>query len=272
MNIDWFITNRCDQAKFCLFCYAPWYNFPQDAPLAESLRIANRLAEIGAKNVTICGGEPLMYLGIDTVVKRLRELGLRVILYTSATSTKYNVEEFLPYIEFLSLPVDAVTPDIVLKMRGSSQFQNVSSILRRLVSIENRPRIKIGTVVTKQNVGDLSRVRDFLEEAEVVDVWRLYQFSPYGIGKHNQKLFLLHDEEFEEAVRSITNCKLHVSYRNREDTIGYCKIVDSKGAFYRYAEKYTRIGVTIYDDVVTIEEHYDTLKHAQQKAWIGDGL
>lgn len=270
MNVDWFITNRCDQASFCLFCYAPWNYFPRDVSLAESLRIADRLAEIGVEYVTICGGEPFMYPGLNIVVKKLHELGIKVVLYTSATSKNFSLEEFFPYIEFLSLPVDAVTPHMVSKMRGVSQFVNVSHVLRDLASAKDRPRVKVGTVVTKQNVADIPNVRFFLEETSVVDVWRLYQFSPYGIGKHNQIRMLLRDEDFAEALKLIAKSKLRVSGRSREDTLGYCMIIDSRGAFYRYDEAYVLTGMTIYDDVKMIEERYNNHKHLLQKAWLED--
>lgn len=271
MNIDWFITNRCDQASFCRFCYAPWNFFPKDVSREKALMVADRLAEIGTKTVTICGGEPFMYPHLDVVVERLAEHGLNVVLYTSGTSGCFDVRTFLPFIEFLSLPVDAVSDDVIKKMRGVHQFDGIAAILAVLKTIPWRPKIKIGTVVTRQNIEDLPAICDFLERTGIIDVWRLYQFSPYGIGAHHAKRFLIPTEEFEAAVSSLkTRGTVHIAERSREDTVGYCKIIDSGGSFYRYAERYIPIGVTIFDDPKAIESSYDKLKHDEQKSWLYD--
>ena len=201
LRIDWFITRKCDQASFCRFCYAPWNFFPPDVSVERALEICDRLKDLGTDTVTMCGGEPFMYPGLDQVIRKLHALGIKVVLYTSGTSNCYDVKEFLPWIDFLSLPVDAVSPEVILKMRGSSQFERISHILEMLKGRSQRPKIKVGTVVTKQNIGDLAQIGDFLHALGIVDVWRLYEFSPYGIGKHNEKRYLLKAGEFEQAVQ-----------------------------------------------------------------------
>lgn len=269
MNIDWFVTNRCDQASFCRFCYAPWNFFPKDVSRERALAIADRLTEIGTKNVTICGGEPFMYPHLDAVVERLYEHELNVVLYTSGTSGCFDVRTFLPFIKFLSLPVDVVSDRAIERMRGQHQFDGIAAILAIVKSVPWRPKIKTGTVVTRQNIDDLPAIARFLEKTGIVDVWRLYQFSPYGIGARHAKLFEIPTEEFEEAVKKIkATSAIHIAERSRKDTVGYCKIIDSGGTFYRYAERYIPVGVTIFDDPQAIEAYYDKLGHEQQKSWL----
>lgn len=274
MNIDWFITRVCDQAKFCGFCYAPWNFFPPDVSADHALKICERFSEIGTETVTICGGEPFMYPALDLVVKELHRLGIKVVLYTSATSDRHDLIGLLPYIDFLSLPVDAVSPTAVNNMRGESQFVRVSSVLEKLSRISSRPKIKVGTVVTRQNINDLEAVSDFLHKFGIVDIWRLYEFSPYGIGEHNKRRFVLTKSEFEQVVARV---RLHnegreehsfaISERSREENEGYCIIIDSGGSLYRYAERYIPLGLTVYDSPETILRQYDQEKHRRQKAW-----
>ena len=141
MNIDWFITNRCDQAAFCRFCYAPWNFFPKDVSREKALVVADRLAEIGTKTVTICGGEPFMYPHLDAIVERLYEHGLNGVLYTSGTSRCFDIRTFLPFIQFLSLPIDAVSDRAIEHMRGQHQFDGVAAILATLKTSAWRPKI-----------------------------------------------------------------------------------------------------------------------------------
>lgn len=274
MKIDWFITRICDQAKFCRFCFAPWNFFPRDVPLERALEICEKLKTLGVETVTMCGGEPFMYEGLDKVVKKLHGMGIKVVLYTSGTSDRFSVHDFLPYVDFLSLPVDAVTPGVVEKMRGTSQFSRVSRILGDLRSEPARPKIKIGTVVTRENIADLGAIGDFLHDHGIVDVWRQYEFSPYGIGKHHEKRFALAPGEFDAAVAAEkernemrTGRRMLIAERTREDNEGYCMIIDSGGAFYRYAERYIPLGVSIDNTPVEILAGYDAERHERQKAW-----
>lgn len=273
LRIDWFITRICDQAKFCQFCYAPWNFFPPDVPIEYALRMCDRFKELGVESVTICGGEPFMYRGLDLIVKKLYSLGMKVVLYTSGTSDEYSVESFLPFLDFLSLPVDAVSPDVVERMRGALQFSRVTKILTTLRETPDRPRVKIGTVVTRVNIGDLAHIGDFLASFGIVSVWRLYEFSPYGIGKHNERRYMIDANEFSLAVVTEKSrnrqreSSMLISERSREENEGYCMIIDSGGSFYRYAEKYIPLGVTINDTTEQIYGCYDLDRHVRQKSW-----
>jgi MoaA/NifB/PqqE/SkfB family radical SAM enzyme len=273
MRVDWFVTRLCDQARFCTFCNAPWNAFPPDVSVGRSLEMCDRLVELGVTVVTICGGEPFKYKGLDLVVRKLHALGIKVVLYTSGTSDNYDVMSFLPFIDFLSLPVDAVSPEAVSLMRGSSQFERVSGIFRVLKERNDRPKIKIGTVVSKRSIGDLANIGDFLHGLGIVDVWRLYQFSPYGIGKRHEDSHLLDADTFDRAVvaekeRSASlGRRSLISQRSREDNKGYCMIMDSEGCFYRYEENYIPLGVSLRNSPQEIAAGYDPERHERQKAW-----
>lgn len=273
MRIDWFVTRICDQAAFCRFCYAPWNFFPSDVDTPRALEICDRLKELGVNTVTLCGGEPFMYPGLEAVVRRLHSHGIKVVLYTSGTSDLHDVRTFVPLVDFLSLAVDAVTPAIVEKMRGRSQSEKTASILAMLKEQSSRPRIKIGTVVTMRNVHDLPAIGDHLAALGIVDVWRLYEFSPYGIGKHNERRYLLGPGAFAAAValekaRNVSRERpLLISERDRAENADYCMIMDSRGSFYRYAERYIPLGVTVDDPAHAIIAGYDRDRHERQKSW-----
>lgn len=270
MNVDWFITNNCDQAKFCRFCYAPWRVFPPDVSVEQALQICGRLIEVGVRTVTLCGGEPFHYPGLLAVVRKLAVGGIQVVLYTSTTSDRHDLKQLVPHLNFISLPIDAVTPSVVEQMRGANQFARVSAVLRELRALPARPNIKIGTVVTKQNIGDLRVIYEFLCAQEIIDVWRLYQFSPYGIGKRHQDLFEISEEAFRAAAAEMKKGHIHgfsISERSREENIGYCMIMDSGGSFYRYEEKYIPLGITIFDRIEEVAEQYNQKKHQLQKSW-----
>ncbi|MFA6307924.1 MAG: hypothetical protein WCS88_01900 [Patescibacteria group bacterium] len=272
-NLDWFITRKCGQRKYCKFCFAPWNVFPPDTTLSGAMDICERIGELKIPIVTLCGGEPSEHLYIAEVVQKLYKLGIQITLYSNIACQE-NMEIIkclLPNIQILSLPIDAVSLDVLPKMRGVHQFETMSSMLKYLVCILHRPKIKVGTVVTKQNVSDLDNILEFLLKAEIIDVWRIYQYSPYGKQANIIDNFLLEDEIFEREMIRIKNqtrnCGLDISFRNRRDNIGYCHIMDSQGNFYYYKEEYINLGVTIYDTPSQILKHYDENRNYHQKGW-----
>ena len=272
MNIDWFLTRKCDQ--ICRFCNAPWNVFPRDVSTARALQIADRLKQVGTQTVTICGGEPFMFAGLEDVVHRLSHLGIKVVLYTSATSLhRANLFGMLSDLHILSLPVDAVTVKYAAEMRGIEQLVEVSSLLQKLSRISDCPPIKIGTVVTKQNVSDILPIYRFLLQFRGVKVWRLYQFSPYGIGQRNEHRFLISDEDFTSTVKLAKELNeslgmpIRIAERSLENMYGSCMIMDSRGGFWRYDGSYASLGVTIFEDPYDITVHYDFEKHVMQKSW-----
>ena len=272
MKIDWFLTRKCDQ--ICRFCNAPWNVFPQDVSTERALQIADRLKQVGVQTVTICGGEPFMFAGLEAVVHCLANLGIKIVLYTSATSLhRANLFGMLTDLHILSFPVDAVTLKYAAEMRGIRQVSEVSALLQRLSRIRDCPPIKIGTVVTKQNISDILHIYHFLLQFKEVKVWRLYQFSPYGIGKRNQARFLLFDEDFTSTVKlakehnESLGAPIHIAERSLEDMYGSCMIMDSQGGFWRYEGSYIPLGVTVFEDPCDIIIHYDLNKHVMQKSW-----
>ncbi len=272
-NIDWFITRLCNQRKKCKFCFAPWDRFPIDATYEQAKLICQRLAEIGIKIVTICGGEPTLYPHIFETIQLLYQLGLKVNFYSNLATQK-NVEvvmSILPFIDILSVPVDAVTQTAISQMRGRDQFKSVCKTLDDLQSIETKPTIKIGTVVTKQNINDLKNLFLFLENYQIINIWRIYQFSPYGQGKKYEDLFLVSDDDFNRAVSAVKkmapNKPINISVRKRSNNIGYCHIMDSQGGLYRYEEEYIDLGVNVFNKPEEIIVHYDEKTNRLQKRW-----
>lgn len=269
-NIDWFVTRICNQAKYCKFCYAPWNAFPPDVPLEGALRICDRLIELGVKTLTLCGGEPTQYAHITEVVQKLAPHTNVAMLTNTVSVPNFDWDSVLPHLYMLCLSLDAASPEIVELMRGAHQLEGVCKMLRRVSSLPKRPLVKIGTVVSRQNARDLGNLLDLLASYNCVDVWRLYQFSPYGLGKTNEKLFLIEDDEFLAAVSEVKRrapAGLNVAERSRNDNQGYCRIMDSVGGFYRYEERYIPLGVSVFDTPDQILQGYDNEKNDRQKAW-----
>jgi len=270
-NLDWFITKLCNQTQYCPFCYAPRNAFEHDSNLQTAVRICERIAEIKTEKVTLCGGEPTQYPHLITIIQKLHHSGIQTILYSNAVSNpEFDWHHALPHLYMLSLPIDSISPEVTSKMRGPHQIKAVIRLLDYIAKSKIKPKIKIGTVVTKQNIHELVPILTLLNKLAIIDVWRLYQFSPYGIGKTNQEDFLISNDEFLSAVTHIKNQphpNIKIAERSREDNINYCYIMDSQGNFYRYEEEYIPLKASIFDPPERILTEYDVKKNIRQKLW-----
>lgn len=221
--------------------------------------------------VTLCGGEPLLYKGIEQVVDKLASVGVRTVLYTNGISNPSLMYDLLPRISILSLPLDALHPSSAKVMRGHDQVQGVLEILRVLSRAQDPPIVKLGTVVTKQNTCELPNLAALIKQTSCIKVWRVYQYSPGGIGACHASEFNVSDAEFQTCVRDLesqfvgSHCS--VSTRTVEDNVGYCMIMDSHGQFYRYDGAYHPLPVTIRDENSRIAKEYNLDKYQRQKSW-----
>lgn len=77
------------------------------------------------------------------------------------------------------MPLDFSSKECNL-YRGSKNFVNVLRILNYYNNKQNRPLLRIGTVVTKENIKDLKNIAELLKNHKI-DLWKIYQFTPIGI-------------------------------------------------------------------------------------------
>lgn len=272
-TVDWFITKRC-YSKKCIFCYAPYDAFPQDASLEEALRICDELKKKEIEYVTLCGGEPLVYPYIEEVIDRLYDYGIKIILNTGLVAN-FDILKIVHKLHILSIPIEGVTENTYSILRGESVFKSVKKILDYYDKREKEGlKIKIGTVVNKINLNEISNIYNFLRKhKDVVDIWRLYMFSPYGIGEMNRDKLLINTAEYNAVVNEILksaerdNVSFDISTRSRDDNKGYCFIMDSVGNFYRYEEEYCSLNVDVFDAYDEIVSKYDVGLNTEQKKW-----
>lgn len=270
-TIDWFITKKCN-SKLCPFCYAPYNKFGEDASLKQALAICERLKQQRIDTVTICGGEPLLYHKIEDVITYLDELNINVVLNTGldVSDGVRRIKSIERYLYMLSLPIDSCRDETVKLLRGNSVMSRVYKLLDTYMEQKERPKIKIGTVVNALNMNEIDEIGHIIDKySNSVDAWRLYMFSPYGIGKTNKDRLLINDDEYHNAIKGVLQYKnkFKISTRTREENLGYCMIMDSQGNFYRYDEEYISLDVNIFDSFDNICVRYDLDLHNKQKEW-----
>jgi MoaA/NifB/PqqE/SkfB family radical SAM enzyme len=105
----WDLTYACPLR--CVHCYSESGRRPARALGAEELlRIADIIIRVGAKRVSLSGGEPLLVRGWSQAARRLRDAGIQVTLFTSGWIMDEAVaEEIANSVNSVCVSIDGAT-------------------------------------------------------------------------------------------------------------------------------------------------------------------
>ena len=199
-SVDWWITSRCNLA--CDFCYGPE---PGRDPTGLRDDILAQLKDSSATAVTFCGGEPLLVRKVDEYAGILASAGKRTVLNTNGSLLARRVGQGLRLGAFdvVGLSIDGSTPDVHRAMRGPKADLAEALNAARFVAREPGTRLKIGTVVSGVNSGDLPYLAKLVGDLQP-DVWRLYQYSARGWQNTGQQRHHLPEADFLRLAEEVT--------------------------------------------------------------------
>lgn len=175
----------------------------------EAFRIVAALRQEGVQGVVISGGEPtlLPYLGdlVQELSSSLPEGGSppKVVLSTNGLASFRVMERVLPGLSWIALPLESADEKEHRELRKgvAPHRERVLGLLREVRKNYEQVGVKLGTVVTRRNVGGAPRVLDLIEESSwLPDVWKVYQMSETNYGADNGDWLSVGDAEFEEVV------------------------------------------------------------------------
>jgi MoaA/NifB/PqqE/SkfB family radical SAM enzyme len=222
--------------------------------VSDMLRVVRLLANHGTRVLVITGGEPTLISDLPIVLREVKALGMKSVLSSNGLLIGPRMDEIVSNLDWLALPLDGPTADSNGRMReGSSQhFTAVLDLLVKIRARYPRLKIKLGTVVTRLNVSEVSEIPRILPPDALPDVWKLYQFSPSSYGKDNRLSLEIGADEFEAAVANARraaerlNLRLAV-YRNSERDGKYLFIEPTGEAVVIHAGAELAIGNILND-------------------------
>lgn len=158
--------------------------------LEEKIRIAESQ---GITKVRITGGEPLIMDGTLDLLKFLeKQTDLDYSLATNGSLVHRFVDDFKHLSRLdLRISLDTLEQKKFLKTCGSNAYFTIINNIRGLA--QERILKRIGTVVTKENINEISNIMDFCEKLrinvkffdmystpETTNIWR-YVYSPMNL-------------------------------------------------------------------------------------------
>ncbi|MDD4729265.1 MAG: radical SAM protein [Dysgonamonadaceae bacterium] len=159
----------------------------------------------GVENIVISGGEPLIYHRIVELVKYLKHLNFNIVISTHGRY-KEKLFEVAPYCDWISLPIDGITPEISHTMRTDNY--PVSEILVTASELKRKHsnlKIKIGTVATQKNIQEIIEIGNVLQDnSNCFDTWKIYQYTPRRKHKNQKEFLSITDKEFADLSNLIS--------------------------------------------------------------------
>lgn len=230
-TVNYHLLLACNMA--CDHCFAADL-YPRTPRLADSAKLVGMLAQRFRK-INFAGGEPLLYRGLDALIRRAKGEGMFTSVVTNGTLLGREwLEGVSGYLDMVTISVDSADPGTHKRIGRAVDGKPVSAEryleLGRLVR-ECGMRLKVNTVVGLHNhAEDMTG----LIEGMRPERWKIMQvLTILGQNDGNAAAFEITGAQFEEFVeRNRAVRGVRVVPENNRDMTGSYVMVDPLGRFF----------------------------------------
>ena len=232
--VHFYISPECDME--CPFCYSMEHQATLPALQTEEvLLLVRRCAEIGARAMVFCGGDPFRRKDIVKILMSAKQHGMTTRVDSNLLRTTGDIIKSISHcLDWLALPLDGPTPNIHDSHRNSpGHFDIVTHMIRDIKSFHSNIAIKIQTLITKRNYASLINMPPIIRDL-CPDVWSIYTYFRAGIGRNNYRLYELPENELKRVQLFLPGempCKVDVV--SSEYHKGSYLFVSADGRIYR---------------------------------------
>jgi MoaA/NifB/PqqE/SkfB family radical SAM enzyme len=195
--VHWIYSSRCNlKCKFC-------FGFNEEAGSSIDEIILGKLKEAPVKFILFSGGEPLIRKNeLFKTAAKAKNNGFVLALDTNGLLIKPDDIGTINELFFrIGLPLYAGNPALHDEMTGyKNHFNTIVKILQLLQ--KKKIKIRINTMVSKQNYNDLESLGSILEKFRI-DYWNLYQFHPVNKAEHFEKIYDIPNHLFNEMAERL---------------------------------------------------------------------
>jgi radical SAM protein with 4Fe4S-binding SPASM domain len=194
-------TLACHQ--HCYYCYSVQSSKLPNRPLSfERLtEIFKEAKDLGIDVVDISGGEPFTYEFIFRLIELSQDLGIQLNIPTKCPLDDRQVSQLMDLgIDKMQFSIDAITPSLLDHTVGvDGYYKKMLKTFSYLA--EAGIKLRINTVVTRFNIGDIKNLISFLTSCD--NVYQI-NLSPYARSRFRHKdNYYVPQEKYSELLRDI---------------------------------------------------------------------
>ena len=215
----------------CQFCYIDFHYKKVSDRVAE---VVKRAVEQKFEVITFGGGDPFSKKSFREACIRAKESNLFVHVDTNTKAIRETDFEFVHRnIDLLGISIDAIGQDYDEFRESERLFEQVDNVINRL-SNDSQTKIKINTIVTKENVDKLLAISDYISSKKSIVRWSLYQFFPLSIAATNKERYEISEIDFELSTAKIelSNSNIILEKFKFSDRVNGYLFCDEEGNLY----------------------------------------
>lgn len=249
-NLDIYITGKCNYT--CGYCFGEDDRYGQmdQSVYASALAFAKYL---GAKNIGLCGGEPLVCPDFENFISLAKKQQYDVILRTNGILLNKKLNFIANNCKWVGVSLDGL-PEINAKMRRSKinlspeeQFSMPVNAIFRLKEINPGIRILLATLASRINSKYIPELAEYLIKHNVpIDRWKIYEFieDKFRSG-HNASIYSLSEPDFiilrQNLPVSINGAQILLQSARGNRVAANCLIVYQNGDIILLGKKYGNV-------------------------------
>lgn len=213
-QVVWNLTSKCNEN--CKYCFRKKC---KDISLEKNKKIVDKITNLNIETLSLSGGEALLYDDIFKLVQyiKIKLPHTKLILNTNGKNINENIlNEIVNNFDAITLPIDST--DCVFNSKIGRGFDHNSNVLNIIKYCNNKVGIKINTLITNENIGDIENIYNLLKDYNITR-WKIFRFLPVRDAKRYANDFNISDEiskGIEDKIDSLNNnSNIEISY-NRE--------------------------------------------------------
>ena len=208
------LTYKCP--LHCVFCYNPtnFAHTTNELPTEDWLRVLREARALGAVQLGLSGGEPLLRDDLEVIVAEAHRLGFYINLVTSGVglNEKRIVALKEAGLDHIQLSFQDSTRDMNDFLSSTKTFE-LKSRVAALIKQHGYPMV-LNVVLHRMNIDHVAEILEMAErmQAEYVE---LANTQYYGWAWHNRDQLLPSREQVERAERVTTEFRARVGNKMR---------------------------------------------------------
>lgn len=184
----------------CPYCSNPldFAHGGSELATADWLRVFEQARRMGAVQLGLSGGEPLLRKDLETLVQHARELGY----YTNLITSGYGLSEQRiaalksAGLDHIQISIQAATRELNDYLAGAESFEHKRRVAH-WVKEQGYPMV-LCVVIHRHNIGQIRDILDMAVELNA-DYLELANTQYYGWALHNRDQLLPSRDQFEQA-------------------------------------------------------------------------